>query len=230
MEAAFSGEFLIDEAAIAEKLGRIKMWVFDWDGVFHPGNKNSSGESTYNELDSMGLNLLRFAHFLQNGKVPLFAIVTGAHNPTAEAFAVRENFDAVFMEAKNKELALDYICEHHQLAPEEIAFAFDDVLDINVAKRVGLRFLLSHGGAMPITVDYMRVHNVFDYATAFGGGYGGLREISELCMTLMGNVDEVLEQRIHWSETYGDYWNHRQAKSTSVFKVDTTSVRLLGQV
>ena len=50
MEAAFSGEFLNDEIAIAERLAQIKMWLFDWDGVFHPGTKNDRGESSLMRL------------------------------------------------------------------------------------------------------------------------------------------------------------------------------------
>lgn len=228
MQAAFAGSFLSDEIQIAERLQKIKLWLFDWDGVFHPGTKQTGGESSFSEVDSMGLNLLRFATYLHQGELPVFAIVTGVDNPTGAFFAQREHFDAVYMGAKDKRVVLDYICEQHGLAPEEIGFCFDDVLDINVAERVGVRFLIDHG-AHPITVDFMRERNCYDYSTAFGGGYGALREVSELSMTLLGNVDEVLAHRTDFSPTYTAYWNLRQAVATNIFTVDTLGVHPLEQ-
>lgn len=224
MEAAFSGEFLNDEIIIAERLAHIKMWLFDWDGVFHPGTKNDRGESSFNEIDAMGLNLLRFSSYLNlEHTLPAFAIVTGVNNPTGAYFAQREHFDAIYMGAKDKTVVLDYICSKHNLTPDQIGFCFDDVLDINVAEKVGVRFLISHG-SNPITRDFMRSKSCFDYATAFGGGFGALREVSELCMTLMGNADDVLEHRTSFDDTYNTYWNSRQKTDTKVFTVDLSGV------
>lgn len=225
MQAAFSGEFLNDEITLSQKLAKIKLWLFDWDGVFHPGTKNNAGESSFSEVDAMGLNLLRFAISLVQKELPPFVIVTGVNNPTGEFFANREHFDAIFMGAKDKSVVLDYICEKHHLQPEEIGFCFDDVLDINVAQKVGARFLISQG-ANPITVDYMRQSLCFDYATAYTGGHGALREVSELCMTLLGNADEVLDHRTKFSATYGEYWTQRQSVETKVFTVDSAGVHL----
>lgn len=225
MQAAFAGEFINDEIALSEKLANIKLWLFDWDGVFHPGTKNSAGESSFSEVDAMGLNLLRFATTLKQEQLPAFVIVTGVNNPTGEFFAKREHFDAIFMGAKDKSVVLDYICKKHHLQPEEIGFCFDDVLDINVAQRAGARFLISQG-ANPITVDYMRQLECFDYATAFTGGHGALREVSELCMTLLGNADDVLDHRTKFSTAYSEYWTKRQSVGTKVFTVDTDGVHL----
>lgn len=220
MEAAFKGYFNCEEEALAEKLQRIKLWVFDWDGVFHSGQKDSHGHSSYSEVDSMGLNLLRFSYFLHQKRTIPFVIVTGTDNPTAVAFAERENFNGVYMGAKNKLTVLNYLCQTYGVAPHEVAFAFDDVLDINMAQQCGARFLCDHG-AHPITVDYMQHHEVFDYSTYFAGGQGALREISELSITLLGNADDVLEQRIHWSKAYDEYWAERKTCHPALFSVDT---------
>lgn len=225
MQVAFAGEFLSDEIALSEQLAKIRLWLFDWDGVFHPGTKNSAGESSFSEVDAMGINLLRFATYLTQGELPPFAIVTGVNNPTGEYFAHREHFDAIFMGAKDKSVVLDYICDNHGLKPDQIGFCFDDILDINVARQVGARFLISQG-VNPITVDYMRQSHCFDYATAYTGGHGALREVSELCMTLLGNADEVLDHRTNFSSTYSTYWDARQSVNTKVFTVDNASVHL----
>ena len=59
-------EFLLPQYKIAEKLQNIKAFVFDWDGVFNKGEKNATISSSFNEVDSMGTNLLRFSYFLKN--------------------------------------------------------------------------------------------------------------------------------------------------------------------
>ena len=229
MEAAFKGEFFTNEEEFAEKLSKVKLWLFDWDGVFHRGAKSSFGESSFSEVDSMGINLLRFATYLNHGKLAPSIIVTGVNNPTASYFAQREHFDSIFLGAKNKIQVLDFVCEKHGVQPEEIGFFFDDVLDINVAEKVGVRFLISNG-VNPMTVDFMRQRECFDYASAYGGGFGGLRECSELALTLMGTADEVLAHRTDYSTEYTGYWEKRQSVFTRVFTVDTFGVRLLEQV
>ena len=54
----------------AKKIGMIKAFLFDWDGVFHSGSKGPSYPGTFSEEDSMGLNMLRFAHYLKKGNLP----------------------------------------------------------------------------------------------------------------------------------------------------------------
>ena len=48
-----------------DRLDKIKAFVFDWDGVFNNGAKDSEGASPFNEVDAMGTNLLRFNHHLR---------------------------------------------------------------------------------------------------------------------------------------------------------------------
>ena len=59
-------EFVISAEEIAQKFSQIKAFVFDWDGVFNTGEKNGGGSSSFNEIDSMGTNLLRFSYYLKN--------------------------------------------------------------------------------------------------------------------------------------------------------------------
>ena len=58
------GKFLISEALLISNLSRIKAFIFDWDGVFTNGEKDHELQSRFNEVDSMGTNLLRFSFFL----------------------------------------------------------------------------------------------------------------------------------------------------------------------
>ena len=219
MEVAFAGSFYTPEEELIAKLGQVKAWVFDWDGVFHSGQKDSQGNSSFSEVDSMGLNLLRYGTYLQNGAMPLSIILTGMNNPTAAYFAEREHFDALFMGFRDKSHALNYICEQHQLAPYEVGFVFDDVLDFNVAKEVGVRFAVPHSAA-PMTHDFMAHNGLVDYACAHAGGHGALREMAELSLVLMGQFDTVVEDRTAFNQAYTNYWEARQAIATAQFVPD----------
>ena len=101
------GRFLTPSLSISEKLRSIQCLVFDWDGVFHPGTKQPGGSSSFSEVDSMGINLLRFALWHQNGVLPKVAIITGEDNPTARYYAEREHFDAVYFKARKKDVAFE---------------------------------------------------------------------------------------------------------------------------
>ena len=91
-------------------LQSIKAFVFDWDGVFNDGRKSSDSDSTFTEIDSMGINLLRFDYWLRKKKIPMIFIVTGMKNNSAIEFSKREHFDGIFLNIKNKREALESIC------------------------------------------------------------------------------------------------------------------------
>ena len=137
----FKGEFLTSPELMAERLGKIKAFIFDWDGVFNNGVKNANGSSSFSEIDSMGTNMLRFNHFLRNQQIPHTAIITGENNIDAYTFASRECFSAVYYRILTKPDALHHFCAAHNINPSEVAFFFDDVLDLSVAGMVGLRIM-----------------------------------------------------------------------------------------
>src|ERR1700758_1861343 len=104
-------EFLLPQYKIAEKLQNIKAFVFDWDGVFNNGQKNENGSSSFNEIDSMGTNLLRFSFFLLNKKLPLTAIISGEKNESAFYFSKREHFNCSYFKIADKTFGINHLCE-----------------------------------------------------------------------------------------------------------------------
>ena len=93
---SIGGNFIINEALMQEKLKSIKAFVFDWDGVFNNGEKSGGGSSNFNEVDSMGTNLLRYSFFLKNNQLPTTAIISGEKNESAFWFCNRERFNYSF--------------------------------------------------------------------------------------------------------------------------------------
>src|SRR5512138_1919784 len=101
------GIFLTSPKEIGSALKTIKAFIFDWDGVFNDGRKTSVSDSSFSEIDSMGINLLRFDYWLRYNRFPQMFIITGMKNETAAGFARREHFDGIFQNSKNKKEALE---------------------------------------------------------------------------------------------------------------------------
>ncbi|MBN1237342.1 MAG: phosphatase, partial [Gammaproteobacteria bacterium] len=123
VEASFSalgGVFLTPARDIAARLGAIRGLVFDWDGVFNAGSKGEAASSTFDEADSMGINLLRYALWRTRGELPKVGLITGEDNPSARLFAARERFHAVHSGVRNKAVAVDAFCSANAVRGEEL--------------------------------------------------------------------------------------------------------------
>jgi 3-deoxy-D-manno-octulosonate 8-phosphate phosphatase (KDO 8-P phosphatase) len=211
------GVFLTPAKLIGKSLAATKAFVFDWDGVFNDGSKTSNTDSSFSEIDSMGINLLRFDYWLRHGHFPLIFIITGMNNKTAAEFSQREHLDGIFLNTKNKKEALASICNSHNISDREIAFIFDDILDIEVARLSGLSFCVGRK-SNPLLMDYIINNKVCNYITAFRGESHAVREICELLIGLSGDYTRALELRIQFNGEYEEYLNSRNKIITSVVK------------
>lgn len=195
---------------LLRRLALTKAVLFDWDGVFNNGFKDAEGGSPFSEVGSMGVNLLRFSLWLRNGSLPKAGIITGQHNPYSERFAQRERLHGVYMGFTNKPEAFDAFLKQHGLEADEVAFFFDDVLDLPVAERCGLRIMIGS----PVTawlLEQAIARGAVDIVTAKSGGDNGLREATDAVIALLGNGKEVIDHRVQYSKTYQHYLTERQA-------------------
>lgn len=213
------GRFITPAEEIQKKLQKIKAFVFDWDGVFNNGEKQSTGGSNFSEVDSMGQNLLRFSYHLQNKSLPLTAILSGEKNNTAFYFSERECFHYSFFKVPHKFAALEFLCEKEKLQPEEIAYFFDDVLDIPIAERCGLRMMVNQK-ANPLFAQYCIKNKLVDYLSASQGGAFAVRETTELLIGLNGNYDEVMTGRKNNSPEYQSYIQNRRKIKPDFYTLD----------
>lgn len=198
------------EPELLRRLARTKAVLFDWDGVFNDGFKDADGGSPFSEVGSMGVNLLRFALWLRNGSLPKAAVITGQHNPYAQRFAQRERLHGVYMGFTNKPEAFDAFLAKHGLQADEVAFFFDDVLDLPVASRCGLRLMIGS----PVTawlVEQAIARGEVDIVTANSGGNNGLREATDAVIALLANGADVIDHRVRYSEIYQRYLSERQS-------------------
>jgi 3-deoxy-D-manno-octulosonate 8-phosphate phosphatase (KDO 8-P phosphatase) len=221
IEEAFvnlGGTFLTPANQIRESLHTIKAFIFDWDGVFNDGRKTNNSDSSFSEVDSMGINLLRFDYWLRNKRFPLIFIITGMKNQTATEFAGREHFNGIYLNVKNKKEALESICSNYRIIPEETAFIFDDVLDIEVAQLCGLSFCIRRK-SNPLFTDFLMQNSVCNYLSAFTGEDHGVREICELLIGLTGDYKLALELRIKFKGEYEEFLTQRNSIDTDIVQV-----------
>lgn len=204
------GTFFAAEQSIAAELAHVRAFVFDWDGVFNNGIKNTHTGSPFSEADSMGLNMLRFDYWRRHGQMPIVIILTGANNLTAVEFANREHLDGVFLNYSDKKRALDRFAERTGLAFSEMVFILDDILDLSAARHCRLAFAVRRR-ASPLFTAYIRDSNICHYLSACEGGEHAVREITELMIGLGGDYRATIEARIDYGEEYRTYLALRKA-------------------
>ena len=202
------GQFIAPASHILDKLTGTRVFILDWDGVFNNGIKTGEAGSSFSEIDSMGINMVRFSNYLKSERIPLFFIITGVNNQSALDFSKREHFDGIFMNLKNKRSGLDSICENFKVTPGEAAFFFDDIVDIEVARKCGLSFFIDNK-SNPLLLDYIKVNKVASYISGSSAGNHAVREICELLIGLNGNYDLVVEKRSRFTTEYEEYLRKR---------------------
>lgn len=215
------GQFITPVDTLTEKLQGIRAIVFDWDGVFNDGTKTEAGSSSFSEVDSMGTNLLRFGLWMHhNGQLPVAAIITGVTNSLSETLVQREHFHASYSQAKHKIDVLHHLLNQHDLQPHEVAFFFDDALDLSVAEVAGVRIMIRRQ-ANPLFTRYVIEKQHVDYITGSQSGQFAVREGCELLLGLLGQFDSVMAERLSYHPVYNQYYQQRQAVEPTYWLVGT---------
>jgi len=204
--------FVTAPERLAERLGRCRAVVLDWDGVLGTGQKGPGAPAAFNEIDGMGLNLLRYALWRRGGEaaLPVMAIISGQRDPAAAALADRDRLDALYMGFLDKRLALEHLCARRGLDPAELLFVFDDVIDFGMAERCGARFLVARP-AQPLVEEFARRRGLCDYVVRAPAGAGAAREACEVALALLGVDEEVFEARGWYSPSYRSYLEARRS-------------------
>jgi 3-deoxy-D-manno-octulosonate 8-phosphate phosphatase (KDO 8-P phosphatase) len=207
------GTFVTPIGTLIERMQSIRGFVSDWDGVFNPGAKGEGAESTYSEPDSMGTNLLRYALWRLHRELPIAALITGAENPSARSFALREHFHAIYFGARNKTVAIEALCRAHRVSSERLVCVFDDVNDLGMAFACGIRVYVQRS-ASPLLREYVVRQGLCDYVTAHPPERHAVREVCELLLGLLGAFESVVASRVAWDRDYASYFAARQAHAT----------------
>lgn len=210
------GIFLWEISKIIKISKNIKSIILDWDGVFTDGRKDQNKNSTYSELDTMGLNMLRFGYWkLTKTVLPVF-LVTGEENPTAWVVAERDRFSGVYFGVKNKSQIDKNILDNFDVDISQSLFFFDDILDLSLVRKCVLTIGIPNL-AMPLFREQQIKEPNCCYLTGNGGEHHGIREACEMLLGLWGNYNFVVENRSFYTAEYKDFLNQRNKIKPQLF-------------
>lgn len=152
-----------------EKASKIKLLVFDIDGVMTDGSitydENGIEYKTFNAKDGHGL-----AKMIKNGFMT--AVITGRRNGTVDRRAEDLRFTEVYQGVKNKLPILEAIMQKYELTFDEVSYMGDDEPDIPILEKVGL-------AACPSDA-VENVKKVCHFVSTKDGGKGAVRELCDL--------------------------------------------------
>ncbi|MBU2226703.1 MAG: HAD-IIIA family hydrolase [Proteobacteria bacterium] len=165
----------VTDERLLNKIRRVKLLILDVDGVLTDGRiiiDDAGAESkNFDVRDGHGLKILmRYGIEV--------ALLTGRRSQVVEHRAAELGIAEVHQGTWNKAEVFAEILQRRNLAPEETAYAGDDVVDIPVLRQVG--FAVAVADATP------EVRHVADYVTGCRGGRGAVRELCEVILRAQG--------------------------------------------
>jgi 3-deoxy-D-manno-octulosonate 8-phosphate phosphatase (KDO 8-P phosphatase) len=172
---------------VEEKVKKIKMIVFDIDGVMTDGRIIfSSGGAEIKFFDVRDGFGIRLAH-----RVGLkTALITGRSCEANIQRAQELGIEDVYQDAHEKIEAYEEILNKHQLNDEEVCYVGDDLVDLPLMRRVGLGLAVA-GAEADVTAEA-------DYVTRSFPGRGAVREVVELILKTQGT----------WEKAVGKYFKN----------------------
>lgn len=167
---------------IREKAQKIKMVIFDVDGVLTDGSlflgDDGQEYKAFNSLDGHGMKMLREAGIE-------VAIITGRTSNVVRIRMESLGVKYLYQGQHDKRQGYADLKQATGLQDEEFAYMGDDVVDLPVMKKVGLSIA-------PANAHYFTKQHA-DWVTEAGGGQGAAREVVEVLMDAQGKLDAALQ-------------------------------------
>jgi 3-deoxy-D-manno-octulosonate 8-phosphate phosphatase (KDO 8-P phosphatase) len=175
------------EHALAERARRIKVLLFDVDGVLTDGSitviPGPGGTATevksFSAHDGLGIALAHVAG-LKIGWIT---------KRLSQVVAIRARdlrIEHLYQGQHYKVQALDQVMADEGCTLEEIAYVGDDVIDLPVLRKVGLAVASANARA--------EVKAIAHYVTPNVGGYGAGRDAIDLLLNARGVLSQTIEQ------------------------------------
>ena len=161
------------ETNYKEKLKKIKVFVFDVDGVLTNGDlfifPNGKLVRKMNAKDGYALKLA-----MKKGYE--IAIITGGREKEIEERLSKLGIKYIFLNSHNKINVMNDFLKNHNFNKEDIMYMGDDIPDIEVLKYVG--FSCCPNDAVT------DVKNICNYISSKKGGKGCVRDVIEQTLRL----------------------------------------------
>ena len=168
---------------ITKKKKKIKLLIFDVDGVLTDGmlNYGSEGElfKRFNVKDGVGIQLLE-----QYGI--RVAIITAKDSKPLSQRMSDLSIRYFYPACSDKLTAFEDLLANLSLCKDEVAYVGDDVIDLPVMAQVGLSI------AVPDAHDFVKQQA--HYTTHAKGGQGVAREVADLILGAQYNLETLYRQ------------------------------------
>lgn len=168
---------------IYDKAARVKLVIFDVDGVLTDGSlylgDDGQEYKAFNSRDGHGMVMLQ-ATGVQIG------IITGRSSQVVKLRMESLGIQHVYQGQRDKRIAFVELCEKLRLAPEQVAYVGDDVVDLPAMLRAGL--------AIAVQDAHVQVKNHSHWQTPSKGGRGAARDVCELIMEAQGSLRSALDR------------------------------------
>ncbi len=166
---------------LKEKLQKIKLIIFDVDGVLTDGgiifgNREIEIKS-FHVRDGHGIKIAKRSGLN-------IAFVTGRSSEVVGKRAEDLGIERVYQGMWDKRPALAELMKDLQLLPEEIAVVGDDIVDIPLMRRVGVSFTVPEASE--------EVQREATIVTQHGGGRGAAREIVEIILKAQNKWEQAM--------------------------------------
>ncbi len=162
---------------VMTKAENIRLLILDVDGVLSDGliymGNNGEELKAFNVRDGYGIRC---------------AIITGRKAKLVEDRCATLGIVHLYQGQSNKLIAFSDLLEKLAIAPENVAYVGDDLIDWPVMEKVGLSVAVAD--AHPLLIPRA------DYVTHIAGGRGAVREVCDLLLLAQGKLDEAKGQSI----------------------------------
>jgi 3-deoxy-D-manno-octulosonate 8-phosphate phosphatase (KDO 8-P phosphatase) len=169
-------------AALRERLARLKLMIFDVDGVLTDGSLwyGEQGEmfKRFNALDGHGLKMLATSGI----KV---ALVTGREGPIVDRRAAELGLGDVLQNVRDKGAVLTELVARYHLTFEESGFMGDDLIDLPAMQRAGF------SASVPDAPAY--ITQAAHWVSTKSGGKGAVRECCDLILASQGRLGHFFQ-------------------------------------
>ncbi len=165
---------------VLEKASRIRLVIFDVDGVLTDGNLylGNSGEElkTFNIKDGLGIKLL-----MRSGVE--VGVITGRSSKLVAQRMQSLGVRHIYQGQHEKLPAYRDLLAKLGLESGQVAYVGDDLIDLPLMRRVGF--------AVAVADAHSLVKQQAHWQTPAAGGRGAVREVCELLMKAQGTLDEA---------------------------------------
>jgi 3-deoxy-D-manno-octulosonate 8-phosphate phosphatase (KDO 8-P phosphatase) len=170
---------------LQNRASRVKLMIFDIDGVFTDGSLFFSAEGdtlkSFNSLDGFGVKLLQTAGVQT-------AIITGRKSGIVAARAKELGITHVHQGVEDKTLAFAQLLQGTGLKAEECGYMGDDWPDLPVMRLCGFT-------AAPANA-HAEVMNRVHFVSLLKGGHGAVREVCDAILRAQDKYDGLLAAAI----------------------------------